>query len=99
MPRLKPGLIQEVDMEGFSKFVQRIGAVGYLPKTPTVINKILEVGGFDEEIPEDMELDELLQILGQDVSRSGDGMTPGSTGNGTSKISTVRDNSVSNLEN
>ena len=51
MPRLKPGLIQEVDMEGFSKFVQRIGAVGYLPKTPTVINKILEVGGFDEEIP------------------------------------------------
>ncbi len=55
-------------MEGFSKFVQRIGAVGYLPN-PTVINKILEVGGFDEEIPEDMSTDELLKLLGQDTSR------------------------------
>ncbi|QXL90316.1 hypothetical protein [Salmonella phage NINP13076] len=99
MPRLKPGLIQEVDMEGFSKFVQRIGAVGYLPKTPTVINKILDVGGFDEELPEDMDIDELLKILGQDTSRSGDGMTAGSSGNGTGKISATRDNSISNLEN
>uniref|UniRef100_A0AAU8GH93 Portal protein n=2 Tax=unclassified Seunavirus TaxID=2494210 RepID=A0AAU8GH93_9CAUD len=99
MPRLKPGLIQEVDMEGFSKFVQRIGAVGYLPKTPTVINKILDVGGFDEELPEDMDIDELLKILGQDTSRSGDGMTAGSSGNGTGKISSTRDNSISNLEN
>lgn len=96
MPRLKPGLIQEVDMEGFSKFVQRIGAVGYLPKTPAVINKILEVGGFDEEIPEDMPMEEMLKLLGEDTSRSGDGMSKGTTGNGTSK---VRDNSVSNMDN
>lgn len=96
MPRLKPGLIQEIDMESFSKFVQRIGAVGYLPKTPTVINKILEVGGFDEEIPEDTPTDELLKLLGEDTSRAGDGYSKGSTGTGTSKI---RDNSVSNLEN
>ena len=96
MPRLKPGAIQEVDMESFSKFVQRIGAVGYLPKTPTVINKILEVGGFDEEIPENTSQEELLKILGEDTSRSGDGMKQGTSGNGTSK---VRDNSVSNLDN
>ena len=83
-------------MESFSKFVQRIGAVGYLPKTPTVINKILEVGGFDEEIPEDTPTDELLKLLGEDTSRAGDGYSKGSTGTGTSKI---RDNSVSNLEN
>lgn len=99
MPKLKPGLIQEVDMEGFSKFVQRIGAVGYLPKTPTVINKILEVGGFDEEIPEDMDTEELMKLLGEDTSRSGDGMTAGSSGSGTAKISSTRDNSISNLEN
>lgn len=99
MPKLKPGLIQEVDMEGFSKFVQRIGAVGYLPKTPTVINKILEVGGFDEEIPEDMKTEDLLQLLGEDTSRSGDGMTAGSNGNGTGKISAKRDNSTSNMDN
>ena len=83
-------------MESFSKFVQRIGAVGYLPKTPTVINKILEVGGFDEEIPENTSQEELLKILGEDTSRSGDGMKQGTSGNGTSK---VRDNSVSNLDN
>ena len=99
MPKLKPGLIQEVDMEGFSKFVQRIGAVGYLPKTPTVINKILEVGGFDEEIPESMSTEELMKLLGQDTSRSGDGMGAGTSGNGTAKISSTRDNSVSNMDN
>lgn len=96
MPRLKPGLIQEVDMEGFSKFVQRVGAVGYLPKTPGVVNKILQVGGFDEEIPEDIGMEELLKLLGEDTSRSGDGMGRGSTGNGTSRM---RDNSVANNDN
>lgn len=99
MPKLKPGLIQEVDMEGFSKFVQRIGAVGYLPKTPTVINKILEVGGFDEELAEDMSTEELMKLLGEDTSRSGDGMGAGTSGNGTGKISSKRDNSTSNLDN
>ncbi|EFM7019268.1 hypothetical protein BAU67_001834 [Escherichia coli] len=99
MPKIKPGLVEDVDMESFSKFVQRIGAVGYLPKTPSVINKILEVGGFDERIDDDMELEELLKILGEDTSRAGDGMQAGTSGNGTSKLSSVRDNSISNLEN
>lgn len=96
MPKFKTGEIQDVDMEGFSKFVQRIGAVGYLPKTTPVINRILEVGKFDYVIGDNVTQKELLAMLGDDVSRSGDGMTAGSTGSGTSKI---RDNSVSNLEN
>ena len=99
MPKLKPGLIQEVDMEGFSKFVQRIGAVGYLPKTKEVINKILEVGGFDYVIEEDMTQEELMELLGQNESGAGEGMEPGTSGNGTGKNSAVRDNSVSNNEN
>lgn len=99
MPVVKSGLISDVDMEEFSKFVQRTGAVGYLPKTPQVINKILEVGGFDYRVDEDLDLDELLEILGEDTSRSGDGMVQGSSGNGTSKISGTRDNSVSNMDN
>lgn len=99
MPRLKPGLIQEVDMEGFSKFVQRIGAVGYLPKTKEVINKILEVGGFDYVIEEDMTQEELMKILGENESGAGEGMTRGTNGNGTGKNSAARDNSVSNNEN
>ena len=99
MPKLKPGLIQEVDMEGFSKFVQRIGAVGYLPKTKEVINKILEVGGFDYVIEEDMTQEELMELLGQNESGAGEGMEPGTSGNGTGKNSAARDNSVSNNEN
>lgn len=99
MPRIKSGLISDVDMEEFSKFVQRTGAVGYLPKTPSVINKILEVGGFDERVDDNMSTEELLKILGQDQSRSGDGMAAGTSGNGTAKISGTRDNSVSNMDN
>lgn len=99
MPKFKPGLIQEVDMEGFSKFVQRIGAVGYLPKTREVINKILEVGGFDYVIDESTTQEELIEILGQNESGAGEGMEPGTSGNGTGKNSAARDNSVSNNEN
>lgn len=99
MPRVRTGRIVDIDMEGFSKAIQRIGAVGYLPKVPEVINKIVEVLDIDFEIPDDISHEDLMAILGQDVSRAGDGMTVGSSGNGTSKISGVRDNSISNLDN
>ena len=99
MPVIKSGLISKIDMEEFSKFIQRIGAVGYLPKTREVINKILEVGGIDYVIEDDMSQEEILELLGDSTSRSGDGMAQGSTGNGTAKISSTRDNSISNLEN
>lgn len=99
MPYVKSGNIVDVDMEGFSKAVQRIGAVGYLPKTPEVINRILEVMGIDYRVPDDISQDELMKMLGEDTSRSGDGMTRGSSGNGTGKISAARDNSAANLDN
>lgn len=99
MPYVKAGEIVDVDMEGFSKAIQRIGAVGYLPKTPKVINRVLEVLGIDEKIEEDISQDELMKLLGEDISRSGDGMTKGSSGNGTGKISAARDNSAANLDN
>lgn len=99
MPKIKAGLISEVDMEEFSKAVQRVGAVGYLPKTREVINKILEVMGIDYKIPEDMSQEEMMKLFGEDTSRSGDGMAAGTSGNGTSKISGSRDNSTANLNN
>ena len=99
MPYVKAGNIVDVDMEGFSKAIQRIGAVGYLPKTPEVINRILEVLGIDMKVEDDIGFEELMKMLGQDVSRAGDGMTAGSTGNGTGKISSSRDNSAANLDN
>lgn len=99
MPFIKFGQIVDTDMEGFSKAVQRMGAVGYLPKTPEVINKILDVLGIDYQLAEDISQEDLMLLLGDNTSRSGDGFTPGSTGNGTGKISASRDNSISNLEN
>lgn len=99
MPYVKAGEIVDVDMEGFSKAIQRIGAVGYLPKTPKVINRVLEVLGIDEKIEEDISQEELMKLLGEDTSRAGDGMTKGSSGNGTGKISAARDNSAANLDN
>lgn len=99
MPYVKAGEIVDVDMEGFSKAIQRIGAVGYLPKTPKVINRVLEVLGIDEKIEEDISQEELMKLLGEDTSRAGDGMTKGSSGNGTGKISASRDNSAANLDN
>lgn len=100
MPVVQSGLIIDIDMESFSKFVQRCGSSGYLPRTPRVINKILEVGGFDDyQLDEDMPLDDLLEILGEVTSNAGEGMAPNTTGNGTSTRSARRDNSVSNMEN
>lgn len=99
MPYIKAGNIVDVDMEGFSKAVQRIGAVGYLPKTPEVINRILEVMGIDFKVPDDISQEELMKMLGEDTSRAGDGMTRGSSGNGTGKVSSTRDNSTANLDN
>lgn len=99
MPKVKAGHIVDMDIDTFSKAIQRIGAVGYLPKTPEVINKILEVMDIDLKIDENLSTEDLMKMLGEDTSRAGDGMTQGSSGNGTGKISATRDNSSANLEN
>lgn len=99
MPSVKSGLIADVNMEEFSKAVQRIGAVGYLPKNKEVVNKILEVMGIDYRVPDDMPDEEFQKLFGEDTSRAGDGMKAGTSGNGTAKMSGTRDNSAANLDN
>ena len=110
MPKLKTGATKEIDMETFSKFVHRIGTVGYLPKTPAVINKILEVGGFNEVIADDMDLEELWQLCmgtpaedtDSDTGAGGDydGTKPGAKADASHiGASAVRDNTVTNPEN
>lgn len=110
MPKLKTGATKEIDMETFSKFIHRIGTVGYLPKTPAVINKILEVGGFNEVFPDDMDLEELWKLcLGtptestdSDTGVGGDydGLKPGAREDASHEgASAIRDNTVTNPEN
>lgn len=86
---------EDVDLESFSKAVQRIGAVGYLPKNIEVINKILTSMNIDT-LDEDANLDELLP---QDQSKAGQGMQQGmgsGTGNATGDSG---DGTTSNLDN
>lgn len=97
MPTIKAGLISDVDKDEFSKYVQRIASVGFLPKVPAVINQILKVGGIDFRVPEDATPEELSAIMSEDTSRAGDGLSK--PGNGTSDSAATQDNSVANMEN
>lgn len=84
----------EVDLETFSKAVQRIGAVGYLPKNIEVVNKILTSMSIDE-LPEETNLEE---ILPQQDTKSGEGMKEG-LNNGTGKADgSSGDNATSNAD-
>lgn len=98
MPRIKAGLIAEIDKDEFSKYVQRIASVGFLPRVPAVINQVLKVGGIEYRVPDDATPDELSSILSEFTSRAADGMEKG-TGNGTSEDVSQTDNTVANMEN
>lgn len=85
--------VEDIDLENFSKAIQRIGATGFLPKNLDVVNKIL--ASLDiETLDEDANLDELLP---EKTTRAGDGMQSG-MGNGTGEGSNT-DTTTSNTEN
>jgi hypothetical protein len=84
---------EDTDMETYSKFVQRIGSVGYLPKSLDVINDIMLKLGLDP-LPEDTNLDE---ILPDSTSKSSAGMK--TAGEGTSLTPSGSDTSSINSNN
>ena len=93
-----------VDLDVLSSAVQRVGAVGYIPKTPDMIDEILELMGLKYRIPSDVREDETKflawceKYLPDNTSRSGDGAK--TAGEGTSKGGgSSRDNSVANKSN
>lgn len=86
---------EDVDLESFSKAVQRIGAVGYLPKNLEVVNKILTSMNIDTLD----ETDDLKELLPDNESKSGQGMEEGMN-NGTGKSTGKSgDDSSSNADN
>lgn len=71
--------LEVTDLDQISKFLQRVGAVGYLPRTPEVINKVLDALGLDA-LPEGTDLDD---VLPEKTTKSGQGMEEGlSSGTG-----------------
>lgn len=95
LPEITYEDLDQKDLDLFSKFVQRITAVGMMPKTVEVVNEILDQMGL-EKYPEDTPIDDL--NLPEDVSKSGAGLAKGS-GNGTSNSVAGNDTSSTNVEN
>lgn len=92
--------VSSVSLEEFSKFFQRVAAVGGIEYTRDVLNKVREIGGF-QQLPDDLEVDpEKLStgMTGKETG-SGEGLSVGSNGDGTSKAPTKHDNSAANSEN
>jgi hypothetical protein len=92
LPKLQYGDLDEVDLDEFSKAIQRMGSVGALELDRPMANKIREA---IKVVPKkDDEPVDKKEIMGGD-SQAGDGMAAGG-GNGASKTASGRDNAAAN---
>jgi hypothetical protein len=93
--------IEEVDLESYSKAIQRIFSTSAIEVDRPVLNKIREAMKFPLK-PDDEPVDKenLPAVLTGQQSSSGKGMEVGTTGEGTAKNGTNgKDRSGSNVEN
>lgn len=94
------GEVQKESLDEIGKFVQRVGAVGMLPKTPEIVNALTERLGMNAQFDPDKNTEDDFQSkLTNYQSGAAEGMEEGTTGNGTAKSAASRDNSTSNSEN
>jgi hypothetical protein len=100
MPQVYFKDVSSVSLEEFSKFFQRVAAVGGIEYTRDVFNKVREVGGFDL-LPDDepVDVEKLSTTMAGKASGSGAGLAVGANGDGTAKAPGGQDNSVKNSEN
>lgn len=89
LPRLQYGDLDEVDLDEFSKAIQRIGSVGGLERDREVMNKIREALKINQR-PIDEPVDES-EIMGGQSQAGGAGV-----GNGASTSAAGRDNAAAN---
>ena len=59
LPYLSVDDLESVSLEEVSKFLQRVGSIGLLPKSLPVVNRVLNLIGLDS-LPDDTDLTELL---------------------------------------
>lgn len=94
LPFLAAEDLEAVSLEEVSKYLQRVGSIGFLPRTAEVVNKVLDGLGL-EPLPEDTNLDDVLTPA---TSKASEGMatpfegTAKTAGDGT-------DTSAKNLDN
>ena len=92
------GDIAEESLDEISKYIQRIAAVGLMPKTAPVVNWVTEKLGMAPQFSDSDEPESIQPHLTGYTSGAGEGMQKGS-GSGTANRVSERDNSTSNLEN
>lgn len=83
IPQFQLNALDEVDPEVYSKMIQRVASVGFLPRHKGFILEVLTKCGVDISMLEDLEEDDLLQRLvnPNDTSRGGESQGSSGTGN------------------
>ena len=97
VPRFEYGEVSTESLDEIGKFVQRVAAVGMLPKTPEVVNYVTDRLAISPQFKEDTPQEEFLPFLTQYQSGAGEGMASPS-GEGTRQSVSGRDNTSANLE-
>lgn len=95
LPTMKIRFDTDYDLDILSKFIQRVGAVNMLPRTPKMVSQIVKELGFDgwEDISK-MTQEELDDLFTENETGSGEGMESGmSNGTGDSNKSGSENNS------
>lgn len=79
LPSLVAEDLEASSLEETSKFIQRTASTGMLPRTPEVINKVLDILGL-EPLPEGTDLD---SVLTPSTTRASDGLATAGAGTST----------------
>jgi hypothetical protein len=99
MPYFDYGNISKESLDEIGKFLQRVTAVGMMPKTPAVVNWVMKQADIPFHVDESLSVEELSKMLSPMETGSGQGMTeglPSGTGNNSGSSG---DSSTSNNEN
>ena len=93
LPYIEFDDLESVSLEDTSKFLQRVGSIGILPKTLPVVNRVLNLLGLDS-LPEDTDLDE---ILTDNTSKAGQELD--NPLEGSRRTATTGNDNDNNLDN
>ncbi len=93
LPYLSIDDLESVSLEEVSKFLQRTGSIGILPRTPEVVNRVLNLLGLDS-LPDGTDLD---SVLLDNTSKSGQELD--NPLDGSRKTATPNNDNDNNLDN
>ena len=99
MPYFDYGSVSKESLDEVGKFVQRVTAVGMMPKVPETVNWVMRQADIPYAVDEDKSSEELAQELSPVTTGAGEGMAsglPSGTGNNSGSSG---DSSTSNNEN